>query len=58
MTGRNGNAWLSPLGCMMFSLMVRLKVNSELGARLPYLQHIASLAVVEAVRSLAGYKVV
>ena len=55
--GRGGNMWLSPLGCMMFSLHVRVDFNTELGSRLPFLQHIASLAVVEAVRTLPGYEV-
>ncbi|XP_077977245.1 biotin--protein ligase-like [Glandiceps talaboti] len=54
--GRGGNAWLGPSGCAMFSLLVHLAQHSELGQRLPYLQHIASLAVVEAVCSLPGYK--
>lgn len=49
--------WLSPAGCMMFSLHVRIPFASNLGQRPPYLQHIASLAAVEAVRSQPGYEV-
>ncbi|XP_022803242.1 biotin--protein ligase-like [Stylophora pistillata] len=54
--GRGGNVWLSPSGCLMFSLHVRIPFASNLGRRLPYLQHIASLAAVEAITSQPGYE--
>nr|XP_015197094.1 PREDICTED: biotin--protein ligase isoform X1 [Lepisosteus oculatus] len=54
--GRGGNAWLSPVGCAMFTLHVRVPVSSALGQRIPFLQHLAALAVVEAVRTLPGYE--
>ncbi|XP_041720594.1 biotin--protein ligase isoform X2 [Coregonus clupeaformis] len=54
--GRGGNAWLSPLGCAMFSVHVQVAVRSRLGQRIPFLQHLAALAVVEAVRTLPGYQ--
>ncbi|TSK16182.1 Biotin--protein ligase [Bagarius yarrelli] len=54
--GRGGNTWLSPLGCAMFTLHLRVEVNSRLGQRIPFLQHLAALAVVEAVRTLPGYE--
>ncbi|KAJ8267132.1 hypothetical protein GJAV_G00138850 [Gymnothorax javanicus] len=54
--GRGGNAWLSPLGCAMFTVHVQVPVSSRLGQRIPFLQHLAALAVVEAVRTLPGYK--
>ncbi|KAI5099886.1 biotin--protein ligase [Silurus meridionalis] len=54
--GRGGNTWLSPLGCAMFTLHLRVAVNSRLGQRIPFLQHLAALAVVEAVRTLPGYQ--
>ncbi|KAM9539220.1 biotin--protein ligase isoform 1-T1 [Salvelinus alpinus] len=54
--GRGGNAWLSPLGCAMFSVHVQVAVSSRLGQRIPFLQHLAALAVVEAVRTLPGYQ--
>jgi biotin--protein ligase len=41
---------------MMFSMVVRVEFGTKLGSRLPYIQHIASLALVEAVRGLNGYK--
>uniref|UniRef100_UPI003AAFFA98 biotin--protein ligase isoform X2 n=1 Tax=Centroberyx gerrardi TaxID=166262 RepID=UPI003AAFFA98 len=54
--GRGGNAWLSPLGCAMFTLSVQVRLNSRLGQKIPFLQHLAALAVVEAVRTLPGYQ--
>ncbi|XP_059207036.1 biotin--protein ligase isoform X2 [Centropristis striata] len=54
--GRGRNAWLSPLGCAMFTLTVQVELSSRLGQRIPFLQHLASLAVVEAVRTLPGYQ--
>ncbi|XP_060063919.1 biotin--protein ligase-like [Ylistrum balloti] len=54
--GRGGNAWLSPVGCAMFSLLVSVPMDSPLGRHASYLQHITSLAVVESVRSLPGYQ--
>ncbi|XP_022103514.1 biotin--protein ligase-like isoform X2 [Acanthaster planci] len=54
--GRGGNKWLGPIGCAMFSLHVRIPFGSELADKLPFLQHIASAAVVEAVRSIEGYQ--
>ncbi|XP_073685906.1 biotin--protein ligase isoform X2 [Garra rufa] len=54
--GRGGNAWLSPLGCAMFTLHLQLPVDSRLGQRIPFLQHLAALAVVESVRTLPGYE--
>ncbi|KAL0994492.1 hypothetical protein UPYG_G00122970 [Umbra pygmaea] len=54
--GRGGNAWLSPLGCAMFSVAVQVAVSSRLGQRIAFLQHLAALAVVEAVRTLPGYQ--
>lgn len=54
--GRGRNAWLSPLGCAMFTLAVQVELNSALGRRIPFLQHLVALAVVEAVRTLPGYQ--
>ncbi|KAL3883228.1 hypothetical protein ACJMK2_029516 [Sinanodonta woodiana] len=52
--GRGGNAWLSPVGCAMFTLHVRVPLDSELGQRASFLQHLTSLAVVQSVCSLPG----
>ncbi|XP_077360331.1 biotin--protein ligase isoform X2 [Festucalex cinctus] len=54
--GRGRNAWLSPLGCAMFTLCVQIKMSSRLGQRISFLQHLAALAVIEAVRTLPGYE--
>lgn len=54
--GRGGNKWLSPLGCGMFTLHLQVAVSSRLGQRISFLQHLAALAVVEAVRTLPGYE--
>ncbi|XP_062596841.1 biotin--protein ligase-like [Saccostrea cucullata] len=54
--GRGGNSWLSPEGCAMFSLHVRIEGENSLAQAVSYLQHITSLAVVESVRTLPGYQ--
>ncbi|XP_051542128.1 biotin--protein ligase isoform X2 [Myxocyprinus asiaticus] len=54
--GRGCNAWLSPVGCGMFTLHLQLPLNSPLGQRVSFLQHLVALAVVESVRTLPGYE--
>ncbi|CAN9501495.1 unnamed protein product [Ophioblennius macclurei] len=54
--GRGKNAWLSPPGCAMFTVSVQVALSSQLGQRIPFVQHLAALAVVEAVRTLPGYQ--
>lgn len=54
--GRGSNAWLSPPGCAMFSLHIPLSFQSQLGQRVTLLQHMISLAVIEAVRAHPGYE--
>eukprot|EP00890_Picochlorum_soloecismus_P002283 jgi/Picsp_1/3055/NSC_01277-R1_biotin--protein ligase-like len=51
--GRGGNVWASPDGCVMFSLMHTFK---GAGQRLPFVQYIVSLAVVQTVQSLGALK--
>lgn len=48
--GRGENSWESPLGC----LMVSFQTCTRDGARLPMLQYLVSLAMVDAVRKLPG----
>lgn len=55
--GRGRNAWLSPVGCALSTLLVSIPLRSQLGQRIPFVQHLMSLAVVEAVRSIPGYQV-
>ena len=55
--GRGGNVWLSPEGCAMFSVYVKVPLHSELGRSAAYIQHLTSLAVVESITALPGYEV-
>ncbi|XP_006886845.1 PREDICTED: biotin--protein ligase [Elephantulus edwardii] len=54
--GRGRNAWLSPTGCALSTLLITIPLKSQLGQRIPFVQHLMSVAVVEAVRSLPGYQ--
>ncbi|XP_060090262.1 biotin--protein ligase [Heteronotia binoei] len=54
--GRGGNTWLSPVGAALSTLHVTVPLSSELGQRIPFIQHLVSLAVVESVRSIPGYQ--
>ncbi|XP_037897765.1 biotin--protein ligase isoform X2 [Glossina fuscipes] len=54
--GRDKNQWLSPLGCVMFSLQIRLPLNTPLGRRLPLVQHIVAAAMVNALKCHELYK--
>uniref|UniRef100_A0A5F8H0K9 Holocarboxylase synthetase n=1 Tax=Monodelphis domestica TaxID=13616 RepID=A0A5F8H0K9_MONDO len=54
--GRDGNVWLSPRGCSISTLHICIPLYSHLGQRIPFVQHLMSLAVVEAVRSIPDYQ--
>ncbi|XP_004634453.2 biotin--protein ligase [Octodon degus] len=54
--GRGPNAWLSPLGCALSTVLLSVPLRSQLGQRIPFVQHLMSLAIVEAVRSIPGYQ--
>ena len=54
--GRSGNEWLSPIGCMMVSCLVSIPLSSNLGRRLPFIQHIVAVAFVRALKSRKGYE--
>ncbi|XP_064327656.1 biotin--protein ligase isoform X1 [Phalacrocorax carbo] len=54
--GRGGNVWLSPMGCALSTLHITVPLHSNLGQRIPFIQHLVSLAVVESVRSIRGYE--
>ncbi|KAJ0062184.1 hypothetical protein NL108_017421, partial [Boleophthalmus pectinirostris] len=54
--GRSRNGWLSPVGCAMFTVCLQVELSSRLGQKIPFLQHLAALAVVQAVRTLPGYE--
>lgn len=48
--GRGGNTWTSPEGCLMFSACSKLSLPGE---RLPFVQYLVSLAVLQAVQAEA-----
>ncbi|XP_047127959.1 biotin--protein ligase isoform X1 [Hydra vulgaris] len=54
--GRHGNQWLSPIGCMMFSMNFSVRLDSKLGQNLPFIQHIAVVAFVKSIRDRPGYE--
>jgi len=46
--GRGGNRWISPQGCAMFTLQLHLKLGKGIGKTPSIVQHLVSLAVVQA----------
>lgn len=52
--GRGGNSWVSPAGCLQFSLVLRLPL--EQSRKIVFLQYLFGLAVVEAIRGVPGYE--
>ncbi|XP_025067832.1 biotin--protein ligase isoform X2 [Alligator sinensis] len=54
--GRGGNVWLSPVGCALATLHISIPLDSQLGQRIPFIQHLMSVAVVDSVRSIPGYQ--
>jgi biotin-(acetyl-CoA carboxylase) ligase len=53
--GRGSNSWISPPGCLQFSIVLRHPLNSS--SPVVFIQYLLSLAVVEAVRTKKGYEV-
>ncbi|KAG5643081.1 hypothetical protein H0H81_010317, partial [Sphagnurus paluster] len=51
--GRGANIWLSPPGCLLFSVHLRLAVHALPAHRFVFLQYLFALAVVEACRAPA-----
>ena len=52
--GRGSNTWLSPSGCLQFSLLLRPSFSQVPASRLVFLQYLFALAVVEACQKLLG----
>lgn len=52
--GRGGNSWVSPAGCLQFSLVLRLASSNA--PKIVFLQYLFGLAVVEAIRGQKGYE--
>ncbi|KAI0080435.1 class II aaRS and biotin synthetase [Panus rudis PR-1116 ss-1] len=48
--GRSGNTWVSPSGCLQFSLLLRVPLSALPGSKLVFIQYLFALAVVEACR--------
>lgn len=55
--GRSGNSWISPLGCLMFTLLLKIKSETRLASHITVLQHLTALSFVHAVRLIPGYQV-
>jgi len=53
--GRGKNSWISPPGCLQFSVILRHPSNLS-SAPVIFIQYLLSLAVVEAVRTKKGYE--
>ncbi|KAI0654143.1 class II aaRS and biotin synthetase [Cubamyces menziesii] len=51
--GRGGNIWLSPPGCLMFSLLLRAPLSLLPGHKVVFVQYLVALAVAEACRDRA-----
>ncbi len=49
--GRGGNIWLSPPGCLQFSLLLRVPLSALPASKIVFVQYIFALAVAEACRS-------
>ena len=52
--GRGANSWVSPAGCLQFSLVLRLSTGQA--SRIVFIQYLFGLAVVEAIRGVKGYE--
>ncbi|KAJ2797593.1 biotin holocarboxylase synthetase [Coemansia guatemalensis] len=52
--GRGRNTWISPLGCLQFTTLIRHPNLPQ--APVVMMQYLMSLAIVEAVKSLPGYE--
>ncbi|KAI8866400.1 class II aaRS and biotin synthetase [Ramicandelaber brevisporus] len=52
--GRGRNPWISPVGSVMFSLLLRHPLTAK--SPVIFIQYLAALAVVEAVRTRKGYQ--
>ena len=48
--GRGANTWLSPSGCLQFSLLLRVPFSSVPASKLVFVQYLFCLAVTEACR--------
>ncbi|TBU46215.1 hypothetical protein BD309DRAFT_989011 [Dichomitus squalens] len=49
--GRGGNVWLSPPGCLQFSLLLRVPLSALPATKIVFVQYLFALAVAEACRT-------
>uniref|UniRef100_A0A1L8E040 Putative biotin holocarboxylase synthetase/biotin-protein ligase n=1 Tax=Nyssomyia neivai TaxID=330878 RepID=A0A1L8E040_9DIPT len=55
--GRSANQWLSPEGCLMFTVQLNIPLGSRLGQRISLMQHLVATAIVSAINSMGqGYE--
>ncbi|KAF9583416.1 biotin holocarboxylase synthetase [Lunasporangiospora selenospora] len=57
--GRGRNSWISPPGCLQFSMTLRYPIASSAFSNVPsvvFIQYLVALAVVESVCSMPGYE--
>ncbi|GJJ08069.1 hypothetical protein Clacol_002276 [Clathrus columnatus] len=52
--GRGGNVWVSPTGCLQFSLLLRAPFTTLPASRLVFIQYLFGIAVIDASRRLLG----
>lgn len=52
--GRKDNVWISPKGSCSFTLHFCIPLNSKLGKHLGFTQHLAALAIVNAVKRISS----
>ncbi|XP_055375458.1 biotin--protein ligase isoform X2 [Condylostylus longicornis] len=55
-SGRHSNQWLSPSGCAMFSIQLHFDLNSKLGQKISFVQHLVTIAIVNSVLKRDGYE--
>ena len=48
--GRGGNVWVSPSGCLQFSLLLRVSLSELPANKLVFVQYLFGIAVAEACR--------
>lgn len=52
--GRGSNTWLSPSGCLQFSLLLRVSLSKLPPQKLVFVQYLFGLAIVEACRDMSS----
>lgn len=50
--GRGSNNWISPLGCLQFSILLRLPLNKS--SNVVFVQYLAGLSIIQSIKSGLG----